>query len=309
MSLLQDIQEAIIKDDAKLGTIFLKLRLLAARLGSTDLEEWVKHESEGYPENIFLPEYRKIPVSYTGSFSGPLGSGIRNAPIPPYLIEKFAGKDWTRFEIRQSIAAIDDLIESTSSKNKGSLEIEAANLILLLQGKVYENYACNDVHGVISKSSLSELQHIVKSRVLELTIKLEKSIPAAHEVAFGTSKKIDIVTSEKVTQISNQVVYGNVMSINNSGNGSSVNISIQQGDQKSLEKYLKNAGLSEEDAIDLSTIVASETPESDIEPLGSKAKAWLVNNLKKATNGSWQVGVSVATEVIKNAVLKYYGIG
>ncbi len=52
MSLLQQIQESVVEEGSDLGSILLKLRLLAARLGSDILEEWVKHESEGYPRDI-----------------------------------------------------------------------------------------------------------------------------------------------------------------------------------------------------------------------------------------------------------------
>lgn len=51
MSLLQQIQESVVEEGADLGSILLKLRLLAARLGSDLLEEWVKYESEGYPSD------------------------------------------------------------------------------------------------------------------------------------------------------------------------------------------------------------------------------------------------------------------
>lgn len=134
-------------------------------------------------------------VNYTGSFSGPFGSGINNAPIPPYLIKKFASKHWTNYEMRQSIAAIDELLES-SSKGGGSFQINAANLILLLQGKVYEDYACNDIHGSISRASFAELQHSVKSRILELTIELEKSIPAAVDVVFENRGTLRFFSSD-----------------------------------------------------------------------------------------------------------------
>ncbi|MFA6471472.1 MAG: hypothetical protein WCU00_05460, partial [Candidatus Latescibacterota bacterium] len=154
MSLLQDIQAAVLKEGSDLGPILLKVRLLATRLGSQPLANWVKHESEGYPSDVAVPDYRIIPVTYTATFSGPFGSGIRNAPIAPYLIEKFAGKSWNNYEIRQSIAAVDDLLTSSFPKG-GSLSINAANLILLLQGKVYNGYACNDVTGTLSHASLA----------------------------------------------------------------------------------------------------------------------------------------------------------
>jgi hypothetical protein len=116
MSLLSEIQEAVLQEGSALAPVLLKLRLLAAKLGSAPLEEWVKHESEGYPEDAVVPEYRKMGVSYTGSFAGPFGSGYNNAPIPTYLIEKIAGEKWTHHEDRASISAIDDLLKA---KNDG----------------------------------------------------------------------------------------------------------------------------------------------------------------------------------------------
>lgn len=306
MGLLHEIQAAVLEEGSDLGPILLKVRLLAARLGSQPLGEWVKHESEGYPPDSPLPDYRIIPVSYTATFSGPFGSGIKNAPIPPFLIEKFAGEKWNRHEMRQSIAAVDDLL--ASSKDGGSLHIDAANLILLLQGKVYGGYACNAVSGTIPRAALAEIRHAVRSRVLELTIELEKAVPEATTIAVGKTDSGSPASSAVATQISQQIIYGNVTSISTTGEGVYVNVSIGKGDARGLVEYLKQAGIAEADAKQLAEIVASEKPESKQEPLGAKAKNWLVENLKKAANGTWKVGVSVATDVIKEAILKYYGL-
>ena len=70
MSLLREIQASLMQQGQQIGPILLKLRFLASRLGSDLLEEWVKHESEGYPKNVEIPEYRKIPVTYSGTFFG-----------------------------------------------------------------------------------------------------------------------------------------------------------------------------------------------------------------------------------------------
>lgn len=280
--------------------------VLAARLGSQPLGEWVKHESEGYPPDSPLPDYRIIPVTYKATFFGPFGSDIRNAPIAPYLIEKFAGKEWNKHEMRQSIAAVDELL--ASSKGSGSLHINAANLILLLQGKVYEDYACNDVNGTVSRASLAEIRHAVRSRMLELTIEFEKAIPETATIVLGKGESSPPVSSAVATQIFQQIIYGNVTSISAIGEGAQVNVSIGKGDAQGLVEYLKQAGIAEPDAKQLAEIVASEKPESKQEPLGTKAKKWLVENLKKAANGTWKVGVSVATDIIKEALLKYYGL-
>ena len=82
MSLLQEIQESVISEKADLGSILLKLRLLASRLGSDPLEQWVKYEAEGYPKNVEVPPYRIVGVMYKGCFSGPFNAQIQNAKIP-----------------------------------------------------------------------------------------------------------------------------------------------------------------------------------------------------------------------------------
>jgi hypothetical protein len=286
----------------------MKLRFLAARLGSAPLEEWVKYEAEGYPNSAELPDYRRIGVSYTGTFSGPFGSGIRNAPIPPYLVDKYAGKHWTQYEVRQSVAGVDELV-GMDKGDGGSLQINAANLILLLQGKVYEDYACNSVKGTISKASLVELQNAVRNRVLELTLQIEKSIPAAAEIALGPpTSSPGPVERETVTQITNQTVYGNLTTVSNTGNMANIQVNISQGDYNALVKSLEGAGISSVDASDFAKLVAAEKPESEREPFGKKAKAWIAQNIRKAADGTWKVGVAVATKVLTEAALQYYGL-
>lgn len=306
MSLLHEIQADVLKEGSDLRPILLKLRLLAAKLGSQPLADWIKYESEGYPRDAEVPDYRVIPVSYTASFSGPFGSGIQHAPISPYLVERFAGKHWVQHEMRESIAAVDDLL--TSSADGGQLGINAADLILLLQGKVYADYACNSVKGTISRSSLAAIRHSVRSRVLELTIELEKSIPEASAVTLGTLSADSTKNAAVATQIAQQIIYGNVTTVSATGAGAQIAIAIGENNVDDLISYLSNSGLPENDAKALANLAASERPESSAEPMGPKVRIWLVENMKKAANGTWKIGVSVATEVIKAALLKYYGL-
>lgn len=306
MSLLHDIQAAVLQDGSDLGPILLKLRLLAARLGSQLLADWIKHESEGYPRKAEIPDYRIIGVSYTANFSGPFGSGIQNAPISPYLIEKIAGKQWVRYEMRDSIAAVDNLLSGPDAG--GTLGINAANLILLLQGKVYADYVCNSVSGTISRASLAAIRHAVRSRVLELTIELEKSIPEAATVALGASDNSSNNNAAAATQIAQQIIYGNFTSVSSSGDRAQITVAVGERDLNGLVQFLAKSGIPEADAKELAKLASSEEPESKAEPMGPKVRTWLVKNIKKAANGGWTVGLAVATDVIKEALLKYYGL-
>jgi hypothetical protein len=266
----------------------------------------VKHESEGYPDGVDVPDYRKIGVSYKGTFSGPFGSGIQNAPIPPYLIEKFAGPNWTSFEMRPSVAAVDELVASGKDSG-GSLRIDASNLILLLQGKVYEGYACNSVSGTMSAAALTEIQNAVRTKILELTIQIEKSIPAAAEIGVGPPATAAVKDPETVTQITHQIINGNVTSISNVGDGAQFSFNISKGDADAFVKALVKAGIAKPDAQEFAKIVASEKGGSKTEPFGASAKAWIVANINKAANGTWKAGMAVATKVLTEAALRYYG--
>lgn len=261
MGLLRDIQSAVVEQGAEIGSILLKVRLLAARLGSESLAEWVKHESEGYPRDAVLPNYRIVPVSYRATFYGPFGSAITNAPIPPYLIEKFGGEHWLKHKLRQSISSIEQLL-SAGGGGGGSFEIDASNLILILQGKVYEGYACNSVTGTIARGSIVEIQQAVRSRVLELTIELERAIPGAAEITLGDTQPSLQVSAASVAQITNQIVYGDVTSISSSGDAANFNISFGQGDTTAFVRSLVSKGIPAADAEALGAIVATESPES-----------------------------------------------
>lgn len=103
---MHQIQESVVQESSDLGSVLLKLRLLASRLGSDLLEEWVKHESEGYPEGIEVPPYRMVSISFSGTFAGPFGSGLNNVSIPTYLVEKHAGEQWVKKAVRESIAGV-----------------------------------------------------------------------------------------------------------------------------------------------------------------------------------------------------------
>lgn len=303
MSLLREIQASILEPSSDVGPILLKLRFLASRLGSAELEEWVKHESEGYPAGVDIPAYRVIAINYIGTFFGPFGSSISNAPIAPYLIEKFAGEKWVRYEVRQSIASVDDLASGT-----GVVEIDASNLMLLLQGKVYEDYGCNSVRGRISKTALREIQNAVRTRILELTLELEKAVPAAADVTLTKPVGTETGAAEAVSQIFNQTIYGHYTAITNTGVGAQITLTIDRGDSKAMVSELVKAGIPREDATEFAEILASEKPQSNERPFGKRAGTWLARNIGKAADGTWKIGVAIATTVLEEAALRYYGL-
>ena len=52
MTLLEDIQNSAVDSKSDLAALLRKCKLLAARLGSRPLEDWLLWESNGYPDDV-----------------------------------------------------------------------------------------------------------------------------------------------------------------------------------------------------------------------------------------------------------------
>lgn len=301
MGLLEEIQLAAIDGSVGLGTLLRMCRLLAARLGSAELAEWVKFESEGYPTHAHVPSYRISHPAIKATFSGPFGSGIKNAGIPTYLVDKFCGEGWTEFRCRQSAASIEATLEDAKS---GSLQINLDNLMLLLQGNVYKDYACVAVWGELPTSTLTDIQNGVRNRVLELSIQLAQDHPLAAMIEGTAVRKPS--EGKLVGNIINATIYGSA-NVAGTANNSTMVAGIPFGDMKALLESLTAQGVDETDLQELAKAVTAE-PNVTNEKFGKRVAAWVSKMIGKAATGAWSIGVSAAGGTLEAALKSYYGL-
>jgi hypothetical protein len=85
-------------------------------------------------------------------------------------------------------------------------------------------------------------------------------------------------------------------------------VTVNERDNQSFINALVESGIPKGDAAELVQIMAEEEPSSQEEPFGQKAKGWIATNLKKAAEGTWNVGLSVATKILTEAAMRYYGL-
>src|SRR5262245_11454756 len=114
MTLLEEIQAELVDPKGDLGSMLRKCKLLAARLGSKPLEDWLVWESNGYPSERELPDYRTWPLEVRGHFSGPFGSSMRNVIIPALTIPEGVRDTVSTFQCRQSIASIEQSLRDAT---------------------------------------------------------------------------------------------------------------------------------------------------------------------------------------------------
>jgi AbiTii len=307
MSLLAEIQSSLLDDKSAIGPILLKLRFLASRLGVPILEEWVKHEIEGYPDEAPVPEYREVGITYTGTFQN-MHQVVHDIPVSNILISKYAGRNWVTIGIRNSIAVVDDRIARKGEKG-GMFAINTGNLSLLLQGKIYgKDVAVVQIVGKFDISAFVTIQAAVRAKVLDLTLEIEKAVPAAADIVVGV-KPAPLTPSEaeKVAQVAQNVFYGPVTQVSNSGTLRPIIINSVVGDTGQLIKALAGAGVSDVEAKELAKIVQAETPEGTDGPVGKGAKSWLASKMKAAAGVGGKIVTPVAIDLIEAAIKGYYG--
>lgn len=207
MSLLRQIQDAAIDSSIDLPTLLRKCKVLAARLGNDDFKRWIDSELSGYDNTDDLPEYRIFGVNSKGHFSGPFGSGLRNADIPlscfPEDFREILGHSY----FTQPIAAMASLVADGKS---GTLqEPWNPDLVAHFGQRIYENMVCMQAWKVIPTSALVAALDTVRTRILNFALEIEAQNPAAGE-AMANEKP---VPQETVQHIFNTYITGDVQNL------------------------------------------------------------------------------------------------
>ena len=227
MSLLRDIQVSLLDENANIGPVLLKLRFLADRLGSDILEDWVKHETEGYEASSGLPSYRQTTITYTGTFSNGYQT-LNDVSIAPSLIVKHANKEWVQYGIRDPLPVIEKLTMNSSSE--GGFSVDTGNLKLLIQDKIYDNgMVCLELTSRIDIGAFAQILTDVRAKLLDFTLEIEKKVPVSKLITVDVSAEVSSTDIANVAQITHNVFNGPVGSIASIGSPSNVDVEVNFG--------------------------------------------------------------------------------
>lgn len=304
MSLLRDIQNAAVDKNTEVSTLLRQCKILAARLGNDAFKRWVDNELNGYKSKDELPEYRILTVNSYGHFSGPVGSGLKNAPIPLTCIPKEFRENMRHSYLMSPISSYAALIEGKDRSN--AQEPWPADFVAHFGSDIYEDMSCLAAWKVIPRNALVALIDTVKTRILSFALEIEGEAPDAGEAPPNTIP----VPQEKVTQVFNTFISGNVQNVatGSSHFSQSGDFSIAQGDFNSLKKYLTSKGIKNDDIDELKLALEEDASEGQVVSFGNKVTAWMAKMLRKAATGAWEVTTEVAGSVIGKALSKYYGL-
>ena len=306
MSLLRDIQNDVIDTNVDISVILRKCKVLAVRLGNEPFENWVDQELNGYKSKDLLPDYRIIQIYSKGHFSGPFGSGTNSADIPPSCIPEKYREDLSKCNFMESISYYTNLLNI--SKGGDLAEQWPPDLVAYTGRDFYKNMNCISAWKLIPNSSIFSLVEVVRNRILNFVLEIGKEAPDAGEDSPKTQK----ISPERVTQVFNTTIYGNVGNISEASQNvnQTTTINVLQNDLNSLKAYLSSVGIPKSEIQKLEVAIQKDSVEksSNTQKLGNKVLAWIKSVSSKIKNEAFPVLQSVGANLITQAILKYYGI-
>jgi len=221
--MIDAIIESLTEED-DLTKPLLKTLVFANRIENTDLSDWVSKELNGYKELDNLPDYRCAKTSVTGVMRQN-GQLTRNVSLPLSCFGEITAKMLIEKRFPESISVIEGMIKFADGPYIGR-DLSADILQYLSQeaqknGCRFQVISCRQL---VLVSELSSINTVIRTKLLNLLLQIEKKFPKVNEVNKDPSLK---------SEINSTVNYymGTIYNINSSGDQNVVNT----GDDSSIQ--------------------------------------------------------------------------
>lgn len=302
MSLLNDIQAAAISNTTDVPTLLRMCKLLAARISHDQFASWVDLELNGYSTVESLPDYRIVSVNSYGSFIGTFAKAAR-LQIP---VSVLPSEIQDRFRVAYLASGISAYAALLTNDESGRVHEDwPVNLAVHYASKITAEMQCISAWKEIPIGAIVRLLDSVKTRVLGFAIDLEREAPTAGETPIGSQPPL---SSDKMTQIFNTNITGNVGNLANSSDHFTQTATIQSGNWAELEKHLLALGLKPEDFEGMRVDLEQANSLTDVAEKTKVASSWIGRLTTKAIEGATGIGVQAAAAGIAQAVGQYLGI-
>jgi hypothetical protein len=149
-----------------------------------------------------------------------------------------------------------------------------------------------------------EVLNAVRNRILDFALALQKEAPTAGESVGNATRQVE---PSRVTQIFNTTVYGGSATLVGASDNSPITFNIVSNDFSSLKTALLDQGIAYEDIVELQRAVETDSPASR-QGFGPKVSSWIGKMVKKAADGTWNVGVGTAGNLLAQAISKFHGL-
>ena len=220
-------------DDDDLTKPLLKTLVFAKRIENTELADWVSKELNGYSISDNLPDYRYAKTSVTGVMMQN-GQLTNNVSLPLSCFGEKIAEILMKKRFSDSISAIDGMVKFADGPYIGS-DFAADFLQHLTQqaqknGCKFQVVSCRQL---VMVSVLSSINTVIRTKLLNLLLQIEKEFPKVNEVNKDPELK---------SELNSTVNYymGSIYNIQSAGDQNIVNT----GDASSMQSTSLPSGIS-----------------------------------------------------------------
>ena len=290
-SIVIELQEMSSDPNIPITELIRKALMVASKLNLSDFKEWIEKEINGYEEVSEIPEYRNV-TGEVKAFNPYNGIWI------PLLWSDAPEGVYDR-KIKQKISEIE-------------YNYKSANGILVvpfpqeqIQFFINNFNAPSPPYLIINKAALAGILESVKDIILKWSLKLEKEGIFGEGMVFSKGEQEKAINNQQI-KIEN---FSGILGSTFMGEVSQeLNITVKNNDLESLLKHLKSKGINSEDLENLKHSIKIDPKPKQKNKFGGNVSKWIGKMIEKASSGAWNVGLSVAANILTNAIYSYYGL-
>lgn len=302
MKLINEIIDILSSEKPNLTNALIKTKVLLYKLGQKELVGWVNNELNGYQNGEELPPYRILPSQVLVNAAN-MAYQVNSHPIPLGHLDDDLRKSLETSELTQSLAVLEEFANSESDSLERPLPME---WVPLLNQGLSNNFQIQKAWCQISVTGIVQILTEVRSRLLDFLLELSSE--------FGEE-----MTDEEVKNKANQVDSASMFNSAMFGDNTTILVGNQNtqhvvsakvhNDFSELEKELKKHGVSNHDVAELKSAIESDEGKTipTSKEYGPAVKSWFKGMIEKAADGTWQVNLGVAGNIISGLLNGYYG--
>ncbi|OJV17391.1 MAG: hypothetical protein BGO21_14020 [Dyadobacter sp. 50-39] len=296
MKIVKQLIEEVSDPKYTLTDVLIRTKVLAHKLRSTELGEWIDGELNGYSTRD-LPAYR-IQKGMVVAIIETSTERISNFKYPLALLEDDTRRALETFNAKHSISTLQEVV--TSNQQLALYEIIGQDTYHYL-AQYIGNVRILELRRQIDKSAAIQIVTSVKSKLLDFLLKLDDEIPSEENLTIGSESQAII------SNLFNSAVLGNhtTIIIGNHNHQTISQTNISNFDD--VRRKLRSSGLNSADVAELEVIIDQDNRDDKRQIIGEKVKSWISSMLLKAMDGSWQIGLGAAGDLLSGVVKQYYG--
>lgn len=286
MKAITALQKLVLDPQSNLTDILRNALLISQKLGLDDFKSWCELELKGYEDidDSNIPEYRCI----YGSFHV---LDVRNRR------RQYVGDQAVGQIIKEGIIFFQETLVSDQDFFDFRFPDDKNAFLKNAFGLNSNNYI---FYSKVNKISIKKVLEIIRTKVLEFSIQLDKEGILGEDWEFTIEEKKMAINITNFQGILGDVKHSSVQQTNT--------LTVQKNNFESLEQYLKCNSIESHDIQDLKAIIdVSPLPLSSSE-YSSNLKGWMTKMLGKSIDGSWQVAVGAAGSILATGLQNYFGI-